>query len=419
MFFLYNLSIKAYGLVIWIASFFNKKAAAWIEGRNNWRGRLKEASKAVEEPIWMHCASLGEFEQGRPILEYLKNHAPNEKILLTFFSPSGFEVRKNTELADLVTYLPLDSPRNARDFIEITQPKLAIFVKYEFWHFFIKTLQQNNIPLILVAGIFRPSQLFFKPYGTFLKKILKRFDHIFVQNLASLNLLLKHNIEQTSLGGDTRVDRVIQMAQRKKDFLLVKFFAGSRPILICGSTHPADEPHLLLFIKNQLPDDWKVIIAPHDIHEHRINALMEHFGPKAIRYSEASAIEPLYEKKILIIDNIGMLAHLYQFGRIAYIGGGFGKGIHNLLEPMAFGLPCIFGPNFKKFDEARHITEKHIGFSIKNEKELTDAFNRLKSEDVYENAQKQILQYIHQNQGATQKVIDYLSRAGMISSSRN
>ena len=411
---LYNFGVKAYSFGIRVASFFNKKAKLWVDGRKGILKKLETAfhplrhsPTSLSPVIWMHVASLGEFEQGRPIIEKLKEKYPDHKILLTFFSPSGYEIRKNYELADFVFYLPIDSKKNAKRFIEIVHPRLVIFVKYEFWYHYLNTLQSKGIPTILVSALFRPNQLFFKNYGGLFKKMLRGFDHIFVQNQSSFDLLKKHHFQKVTLAGDTRVDRVAAIAMQAKPFEFIEQFAEGQKVLVCGSTWPPDEAVLIDFIKNS--EDWKFIIAPHEIGENNINRLQKFLPADSIRYSKAKEGEAK-NKKILIIDNIGMLASIYRYGKVAYIGGGFGKGIHNTLEPVAFGLPVIFGPKFKKFEEAITLLEKGGGFSVSNTLEFKQLMSKMNNDNFFLKASSEAKNFITENRGATDQILSSLSK---------
>jgi len=423
MIWIYNFAVGLYSFGVWLASFFNKKASLRIDGRKGVFEQIKtqlqttnleEGARSQERGrttanqniIWMHVASLGEFEQGRPIIEKLKEKYPAYKILLTFFSPSGFEIRKNYELADHVFYLPSDNRKNALRFIELINPKLVIFVKYEFWYHYINTLQSKAIPTLLVSAIFRPDQLFFKRYGGLFKKILTGFEHIFVQNKASFDLLKKHNYNNITLAGDTRIDRVSAIAQQAKRFEIIGKFVQNNKILVCGSTWPPDEAVLIDFINKT--NHWKIIIAPHEIKESNIQRLLKLLPENTIRYSKADE-KSVSDQKILVIDNIGMLSSLYRYGAVAYIGGGFEKGIHNTLEPIAFGLPVIFGPKYKKFDEATTLVENGGCFTISNSSDFTNIMEQIDDDDFHNKASKKAKNYIEENRGATEKIIDHIS----------
>ncbi len=398
-------------LGIGIASLFSPKAKQWLKGRKNWKEKLKKHSfLSGEKRVWMHCASLGEFEQGRPLIEKIKAAHPNTQIILSFFSPSGYEIRKDYPLADLVCYLPLDTPRNSRAFIDLIQPDLVIYVKYEFWYFFLNSLHQRNIPCILISAIFRPDQHFFKAYGSFFKQMLHFFYHIFVQNLSSMEVLNKAGLKHHSLAGDTRVDRVLQLAKEKKSFPEVQSFIADSPVLVAGSTWPPDESLLLPFLLKEMPTNWKCIIAPHEVGKSHIQKIEQSLSEQSIRHSSLFKEESNQDVRFLIIDNIGMLASLYQYGRIAYIGGGFGSGIHNTLEPITFGLPVVFGPKYKKFEEALSLVKQGGAFPVESYEELKNCFQQLLDEEVYQKASKKARQYILSNQGATEQIFHFLKK---------
>ena len=412
--FIYLAAIQLYGLALQLAGLFNAKAGLWVAGRRQWRARhraLLEAKPRQGLPlVWVHCASLGEFEQGRPVIEGLKAARPEIQVLLTFFSPSGYEVRKNYSSADYVVYLPLDTPSNARDFMAIWQPALAVFVKYEFWYFHLKALQQRGIPVFLVSALFRPGQLFFKPYGGPFRQLPGWFHHIFVQNESSGALLRAQGLRNFSVAGDTRIDRVLQIAVNAHAFPVIAAFKGDAPLLVAGSTWPEDEALLVPFLNDHLPKGWKAIIAPHQISDSHIQGLAKRLQGRVVRYSEATTSN-LPEARILLIDNVGMLSALYQYGRLAYIGGGFGAGIHNTLEPIAFGLPVFFGPKYDKFEEARYLVQSGGGFSIRNLQELKAAFDQLIPETPYLAASEKARQYVLENQGASRKAVGALLKA--------
>jgi len=408
---LYNLGIQFYLFAIRIASLFNAKAKSWLAGRRNWRERYAREWQAINPQqaptVWVHCASLGEFEQGRPVIEQLRRDFPQVKILLTFFSPSGYENRKNYEQADFVCYLPLDTKRNALDFIQLFQPTLSIFVKYEFWLHYLQALHQRGTSTLLISAIFRQHQVFFKPYGKLFRQLLPRFRHIFLQNQASATLLEKLELKNYSVAGDTRIDRVLQIKENAPDFPIVAAFAEGKKILVVGSSWPPDEAVLLPFINENLPPDWKVIIAPHEIGASHLQQMEKQIAKPLMRYSNATP-QNASQAQILLIDNIGMLSALYRYGRIAYIGGGFGAGIHNTLEPIAFGLPVIFGPKYEKFEEAIFLTKNGGAFVIENEMELATIFQKLQPVSAYQSASKTAFQYILNNKGASHVVIEFI-----------
>ncbi|MEM6700756.1 MAG: glycosyltransferase N-terminal domain-containing protein, partial [Bacteroidota bacterium] len=352
--------------------------------------------------LWMHCASLGEFEQGRPIIEKLKSQQPQLKILLTFFSPSGYEIRKNYEQADYVFYLPMDTRKNARHFLEIAQPDIAIFVKYEFWYHYLHELKRQRIPAYLISAIFHSRQPFFSSfYGKFFQSILHCFQFLFVQNKNSAKLLQSIDIQHFEVVGDTRVDRVLQVAKTVRTFSKIEQFKGYAPLLICGSTWPPDEAILCPYI-NQDQSNWKYIFAPHDISENHLQQLEAELQVSYQRYSNFQA-NP--STKVLIIDNIGLLSQIYQYGKVAYIGGDFGTGIHNTLEPAAFSLPVLFGSKYEKFEEAVSLVNQKGAFVVSNFSEFEYHFQALQEEKTYQNASMQVKAYLRANGGATERIL--------------
>ena len=368
--------------------------------------KVEKLEKEVPKgSIWIHAASLGEFEQGRPLIESIKKKHLNQPILLTFFSPSGYEIRKNYKHADNIFYLPLDTKSNAKRFVEIVEPKLAIFIKYEFWYHYINELHLKNIPIYSISAVFRPSQIFFKSYGNWFQKMLRRFEHIFVQNQSSLDLLLKYEIKNASLTGDTRVDRVWDICQKARIFPIIESFATQKPILIAGSTWQPDEVILADFCKKNTPLSFKIIIAPHEIDEAHIESILKIMPSNLniVRYSKAKN-HNVAVADILIIDNIGMLSALYRYGKWAYIGGAFGSGLHNTLEPIAFGLPVIFGEKYQKFEEAQWLVENGGGFTINNLEGFENTIEQLQQEGSYKKASQKASKYIEENRGATKKI---------------
>jgi 3-deoxy-D-manno-octulosonic-acid transferase len=413
---LYNIGIKLYSLFLRFASLFNNKAKLWVVGRKN------PVFVRTESSIWFHFASLGEFEQGRPILEAMRNLHPGKQVVVTFFSPSGYEIRKNTPLADYVYYLPLDTAQNAFKFIDAINPEIVIFTKYEYWFHFFNEARKRNIPLYIVSGIFRPGQVFFKWYGGFNRKILSLVSHFFLQDEASKQLLQGIGITNTSISGDTRFDRVWVNAQKTKVLPLINEFKNGHKLFIAGSTWPQDEA-LLAKLVSRYPD-WKFIFAPHEIPEEKINNLIDLLPEgKAITFSqlktEAEGLKSgdfinqslTSNLQSLVIDNIGMLSSLYAYADIAYIGGGFGVGIHNTLEAAAFGLPVIFGPNYQKFNEARELIALKAGFSISNEAELKGIVETLINDKAFYNiTSKKTSNYVKENVGATEMIMKYIDQ---------
>ncbi|MCQ6960058.1 3-deoxy-D-manno-octulosonic acid transferase [Mucilaginibacter aquariorum] len=400
MLLLYNIGINIYYGLVYLASIFNNKANLWIKGRREQRVR------PLESGIWFHFASLGEFEQGRPVLEKTRMLYPQHKIVITFFSPSGYEIRKNTPLADAVYYLPLDTAKNAREFISAIKPVMAIFTKYEYWYHYFNELHKQHVPLYIISGIFRPGQVFFKWYGGLHRQMLKLVTWFFVQDIASKHLLHDVGITNVTISGDTRFDRVWANAQQPKELPEIAAFKNGQKLFIAGSTWPADEK-LIAGLIAQHPD-WKFIIAPHEIGEDKINGLVN-LLPKdtTIKFSQISNLKSNVSH--LIIDNIGMLSSLYQYADIAYIGGGFGAGIHNTLEAAAFGMPVIFGPKYDKFKEAKDLVELKAGFSINDVEGLQIVAGRLMKDEIFRRATaKTAKDYVQQHIGATDAIMTYI-----------
>ncbi len=401
--------IKIYYLLIAIASWFNPKARFWIRGRKGIFKRLKQEINPNENIAWFHCASLGEFEQGRPLIEAFKEKYKEHKILLTFFSPSGYEIRKNYEGADYIYYLPLDTPKNARRFLNIVNPSVVFFIKYEFWYFFIKEIGKREIPLYLVSGIFRKSQRFFKKYAYRSQKMLSEFKHFFVQNDESADLLNSIQLNNVSVTGDTRFDRVYTIAKNSKTLPLIERFKGDQQLLIAGSTWKPDEDLIIKYL-NESKNDLKVIIAPHEIHPENIARIIRSIDTdlRILKYSEADNMN-ISNAQVLIIDNIGLLSSLYKYGDLAYIGGGFGKGIHNTLEAATFGMPLLFGPNYLKFKEAVDMINAGGAYSITEYDELKDKIDFFISHpDEIIHAGKVTSDYVENKRGATLKILNFI-----------
>jgi 3-deoxy-D-manno-octulosonic-acid transferase len=364
---------------------------------------------------WFHCASLGEFEQVRPVIEAFRKAQPDWKIVLTFFSPSGYEIRKNYEEADYICYLPLDTPGNARKFIRLVKPSLVVFVKYEFWFRYLDELYREKIPVNVISAIFRPQQHFFKWYGGWARKQLKKVTGFFVQDEASAELLRAKGIGQVTVSGDTRFDRVDAIAQNAKPFPLVEKFAGSSPVFLAGSTWPADEALILELIEAH-GDKMKFIIAPHEVKPERIKALKDVIQNSKfkIQNDKVEVFSNLSEENaascnILIIDSIGQLSHLYQYATIAYIGGGFGVGIHNILEAATFGKPVIFGPKYEKFREAVELIEAGGAFSVHNPEQLSHrTIELLGNNELYQKSSSICSDYVNQKKGATEIILSEL-----------
>ena len=425
---IYNLIIYLYLLGVAIYSRFNEKVRKMWRGEREAFSILKEKVDPNAQYVWFHAASLGEFEQGRPLMEQLRKDHPEYKILLTFFSPSGYEVRKNYEGADIITYLPLDTITNARRFLRLVRPVMAFFIKYEFWYNYLHILKHRNVPVYSVSSIFRPDQVFFKWYGRQYGRVLNCFTHFFVQNEISKELLGKIGIDCVTIVGDTRFDRVLQIKEAAKQLPIVEAFLQTKqgdgsfvtsrdvtkepsPCFVAGSSWPPDEE---IFIKYfNAHRDWKLIIAPHVIgedHLKQIEKLLE--GRKVIRYSEYSEYsehseysDKLKDTEVLIIDCFGLLSSIYHYGGVAYVGGGFGVGIHNLLEAAVWDVPVFFGPNNERFQEAQALKQSG-GFEITCYEDFEQQMNRLIADETYLKAQGQLAgQYVKGKAGATWQIL--------------
>ena len=402
---IYNSSLFLYKIGIYIASLFNKKARLFISGRRNLLTKINDQLAKESRPrVWFHCASLGEFEQGRPVIEAFKKEFPQYCTVLTFFSPSGYEVRKNYAEADYIYYLPLDSKRNARNFVDTVNPELVFFVKYEFWHHFIKKINKNNIPLLSFSTIFRPGQIFFKSYGKFFTRILKRFNYFFVQDDQSKKLLQQIGLNNCEVAGDTRFDRVWNICSTPRELPQVQAFKQGKKMMVIGSCWHEDLTALKPFINEY---DMKFILAPHEIDKRFIAYMQREFLKKTVLYSELENVDPkAYD--VLIIDNIGLLSSLYRYGDFAYVGGAFGKGLHNILEPATFGIPIFFGnKNYEKFKEAVDLVKLGGASAIGNYEELRSQFRAFTDAKTYEIACEINEDYVKNSLGATEKIINY------------
>jgi 3-deoxy-D-manno-octulosonic-acid transferase len=406
MIFIYNLAIQLYVFAIRLSAMAgNKKASLWIGGRKNWREKMRQDLRPGERRIWFHCSSLGEFEQARPVMEKLKSDNAETKIVLSFFSPSGFEVRKNYAGADYIFYLPADTYGNAKDFVELINPSTVFFTKYEYWHYYFHRLKQQKIPLYMVSAIFRNGDRFFKWYGGFFRNMLKCVTHFFVQENDSQRLLSEIGFKNVTVAGDTRFDRVVQAAGNPKEIAIAKKFSEQRIVMVAGSTWNADEKLLSEMFKG-CGEKFKMIIAPHEISASRIEEVKGTFSDMRTQlYSTASELS-VADAEVLIIDNIGMLSSLYRYGSMAYVGGGFGKGIHNTLEAAVFGIPVFFGPNFKKFNEAKELIACGGAYSVNNADDLIKHVNLyLVNENDRQAHGKAAGNYVRSNAGVTNKIL--------------
>lgn len=413
---LYNIIMYIYQAGIAIYSHFSEKVKKMWIGERAAFGVLQKQVEPNVKYIWFHAASLGEFEQGRPLIEKIKKEYPNYKILLTFFSPSGYEVRKNYEQADIVTYLPIDTVANAQRFLRIVRPVMAFFIKYEFWYNYLHILRHRNIPVYSVSSIFRPNQIFFRPYGRQYAAVLKCFSHFFVQNDLSKSLLAKIGINNVTVVGDTRFDRVLQIKDNSKKLPLVDKFIGNQDVklangvtnslhrvFVAGSSWLPDEEIFIKYFNEH--NDWKLIIAPHVIagtHLRQILQLLK--GKKVVLYTEATETN-VADADVLVINCFGLLSSIYHYGDVAYVGGGFGVGIHNVLEAAVWGLPVVFGPNNKRFAEAQGLLASGGGFEIDNYEKFALIMDRFCSDkDFLQNSGNAAGSFVKQLSGATNKV---------------
>jgi 3-deoxy-D-manno-octulosonic-acid transferase len=407
----YTIFISLLRCIYRFAALFHEKAKAFVKGRIDIFENIAHALHNNTSPvIWVHCASLGEFEQGRPLIEAIKNEWPKHKILLTFFSPSGFEVQKNYTQADFIFYLPWDTKQNAQRFIALTKPILSIFVKYEFWHYYLDELKKQGIPILSVSSIFRPNQLFFKSYGKFYRNILRNFTYFFVQNDVSIKLLHSIGIENCKQAGDTRFDRVAELTQQSINLPVVEKFKDAQHTWVIGSCWAEDMKVLAPFI-NAHAHSLKFIIAPHEIQEAFMTSIEHMLEVKTTRFSTASE-ENLVESCVLIIDNIGMLSKLYRYGEFAYVGGAFGKGLHNILEPACYGIPIFFGnENYKKYQEATDLIMRGGAFEVSDYLDLKSKYELLMSRpENYVLACDVASAYVTENLGATTLIMEYCKK---------
>lgn len=409
MIFLYNLVIFFIGVLARFSALFNTKTRLLIKGHHQLSKRIGNAFINNQSPvIWIHCASLGEFEQGRPVIEELRKSYPTFKILLTFFSPSGYEVRKNYNQADWVFYLPWDTAKNARQLIESVKPRLAIFVKYEFWFHYANELNKRGIPLLSISSIFRSQQLFFKSYGSFYRNVLSYFTHFFVQNDESVSLLNSINIKAVTRAGDTRFDRVKSLVSHTEEIEIPRKFKGGQKTLVIGSCWPEDLDVLAPFI-NENSYKLKFIIAPHEISESVLSSIEKNLHVQTVRYSRAG--KNIEDFSVLLIDNVGLLARLYRYGEFAYVGGSFGKGLHNILEPACYGIPIFFGDkNYEKFQEAVDLINRGGAFAVADCNDLKTKYEMVSVPQTFLLACEVTRQYVEENLGATKKITDYCTK---------
>lgn len=408
MVFLYKVFIRLYPFIIHVVSPFNGKAKLWLKGREGVFEKMQEEIDPAHPLIWIHCSSLGEFEQGRPLIEKIGVNYSSYKILLTFFSPSGYEVRKNYDGADYIFYLPMDSRENAFKFIEAAKPRLVLFIKYEFWYYYLREVKKRNIPLLLISGIFRKTQPFFSKYGSFHRHLLSYFTHFFVQNKESFSLLqtigFSHNV---TISGDTRFDRVIEIAEQFQPISAIEEFCQGSDVIVAGSTWTHDDKSISQYANTN--NSVRFVIAPHDISKKRLSECLKLYK-NSVLFSTLNTLPLSGKINTIIIDNIGMLSRLYKYAAISYVGGGFGaEGVHNILEAAVYGKPVVFGPVYKKYIEAIELISNGGGISVDNALALASTFNELlKKDQNYFLACKAASDYVYHNKGATRKVLQFI-----------
>lgn len=405
----YNICMVLYAHIIAAISPWNTKAKQWSDGRRNIFDRMAKQMSKEDRIVWMHVASLGEFEQGRPVLEQIRKQYPHYKILLTFFSPSGYEVRKNYTGADYIFYLPSDTPHNVNRFLDIAHPEIAIFVKYEIWHNYLRQLKARGTRSFLISAIFRPKSIFFRSYGFWWRQSLDCFEQLFVQNEESRKLLHSIGFDNVIIAGDTRFDRVAAIAKAAQKIDIIEQFKGESKLFVAGSTWGADEDILQRLIDNN--PDIKFLIAPHEMDEDRINKIIANSSRGAVRYTACNESSDLSSAQVFILDTVGLLAGAYSYATWSYIGGGFGVGIHNTLEAATFGLPIAFGPNYHKFKEARDMVALGAATKVESAEELEAWFNPLRDNaEKLAHASSAAKDYTTKNQGATSLIMKIIFR---------
>ena len=404
---LYNFGIFGYYLLVRIVSIRNEKARKWITGRKDIFARLRETIIPGEPILWFHASSLGEFEQGMPVIEAIRNLSPEYKILLTFFSPSGYELRKDYPYADYVFYLPLDTKKNAIRFIDIVRPVKVFFIKYEFWYNFLTQLKEKEIPTYIFSALFRPSQIFFKPWGKWYLKAISTYEHIFVQNQESFDILHKYGFNNVSISGDTRLDRVGEIADAAPRLEKLEIFCGGQKVIIAGSTWKEDEDRFIPFV-NKSSAGLKFVIAPHEVTPQTLERICNTLEKTFAFYSTATN-EELSKADILIVDGYGYLNSIYRYGMLAYVGGGFTSGIHSILEPAVFGIPVIFGPDYHKFQEAYDMLRLGAASCINDSAELEAQIENFRlNPEKLRTASNIARSYVYKNRGASKEIVKYL-----------
>ncbi len=407
--FIYSVLIRIAWIPVWISQFFSSKMQLFVWGRKESFSLLSEELSASDKTIWFHCASLGEYEQGLPVMEELKKIAPTLKLVITFFSPSGYEVKKNNSIADVVVYLPWDTPKNVSRFLSLVHPSIVVFVKYEVWANYLFYLQKKNIPTFLISALFKEYQIYFKPYGGFMRKALQKFNHIFVQDEVSEKRLQSIGFTKITTSGDTRFDRVLLQTQKDNKLPFIEDFINDTLCLVCGSTWQEDEAVLIDYINTS--KDVKIIIAPHQISASKIADLRSKIEKKTVLFSEKKG-KNLSDFDVFIIDTVGLLTKIYSYADIAYVGGAMGNtGLHNILEPAVFGVPIVIGKNYKNFPEAKNLLEKGGLFSVSNPEECTYRLQKLETNTkLRTTVGKKAKEFIAQNTGATKIIVKKLER---------
>ena len=410
---IYNLAIFFYGKAVWLASIFNTKAKLFIEGRKNiFKTIQAKINNDTSKKIWFHCSSLGEFEQARPIIEKIKKVNPEYKIIITFFSPSGYEIRKNYPLADYIFYLPLDTISNAKRIIQLFNPSKVFFVKYEFWYHYLHQLHINKIPIYLISASFQKEQVFFKKYGTFFRNMFSFFEIIFTQNEASQKLLKSIDIKNAIISKDTRFDRVLDTVKNSINLPKIELFKQDEILLVAGSSYLEEENLIHQFLVAHSSEKIKIIIAPHEINQSHLNSIRQLFSEQKICFYSTTTDQELQESKVLVIDNIGLLSSIYRYADIAFIGGGFGKkGLHNTLEAAAFGMPVLFGPNnHQKYPESIQLIENGSAFVIHNTSDFNDLFLEFIRDDTkHKSVSALSKRFIEENTGASEIILSKIS----------
>ncbi len=411
MIFIYNILINIADFVLKIVALFNHKIRLGVQGRRRTFPKLKNNLDQNDKTIWFHCASLGEYEQGLPVFEEIKKLYPSHKIILTFFSPSGYEIRKNSPIANLVAYLPLDTKGQAKRFLQLVHPELVVFVKYEFWPNYLNEIKKHSIKTILISALFRKTQIFFQPHGRWMQKYLKAFGHIFVQNESSKNLLNAIGIENVTLAGDTRLDRVSNQLNMDNRLPFIEEFLDNKICFVAGSTWPEGEDYLIDYINANASNETKYIIAPHSIKLERIKQLTKKLNVGHVLFSEKDG-KNLKDYSVFIIDTIGILSKIYSYADVVYVGGAVGKtGLHNILEPAVFGAPIIIGKNHKKFPEAQLMINNGGVFSVDSKKDFFDLTQKLVSNSNFRKRSGDLnASFVEKNKGAVIRIMDFIRR---------